>query len=73
MMIPSNYDVNVARITYYPREIPRFVHFCTIELGDIPESEAKAKFDILKQQFTGTEWKLMLRRIQCAGRYIEEV
>lgn len=75
MMIPCNYEVNVARIACYPGQIPRFEHFCRIELGNISEKEAKNRFEIIKKwdQLTGPEWKLTLNYVECSGHFLEEV
>lgn len=77
MMIPSNYEINVARVnenySYYiaGRKHTVYSHLFTANLGDIGLSEAKEIFSIMKEKFLAPEYDLMLTYVECVGHVIE--
>ncbi len=68
MMIPCNYEVNVATPSEPTAKYGR--HYCRIELGNCPEKEAKEKFIFIRQLFP-TNWNLRLCEVRCSGREVE--
>ena len=66
MMIPSNYEINVAYCVGNS-----CVHFCKIELGQTLPELAKQKFHELRRIFP-EDYKLTLEQIECYGKPIEE-
>ena len=73
MMIPSNYEINVAKLQKKPLDpVLRYYHYCRIELGDIGELEATDKLHQLRNFFPEC-FKLTLSRVECGGKEIKEL
>ena len=73
MMIPSNYEINVARLQKKPMEpVAHYYHYCRIELGDIGQLEAVDKFHQLRKFFP-EEFKLTLSHVECKGMEVDEL
>ena len=66
MMIPNNYEINVARKT------PQYMHgkhYCNIELGDILEENAIEIYKELCEIFPD-DFLLDLHKVTCYGTLI---
>lgn len=73
MMIPSNYEINVAKKQMKPFDFEeRYYHYCRIELGDIGKLEAIDKLHQLRKFFP-KEFKLSLMHVNCSGEGVEEL
>ena len=73
MMIPSNYEINVAKLQKKPMEpVAHYYHYCRIELGDISKLDATDKLHQLRKFFP-EEFKLTLSCVECKGMEIEEL
>ena len=68
MMIPSNYEINVATAPEKNAAYGR--HYCRIELGDCLPDVAKEKFRFIKGIFPD-DWNITLYEVRCSGREIE--
>lgn len=67
MMIPMNYEINVA--TQPTKNAKYGVHYCHIELGDCLPEVAKEKFRKLNEKL-GDEFRLTLISVSCSSREI---
>ena len=64
MMIPCNYQINVAT---QPTKDARYGrHYCRIELGSLTKEEALKKFRKLNEKL-GDEFRLTLKDVQCGS------
>ena len=73
MMIPDNYEINVAKMSkdYTGRECYR--HYCRIEIPDSFEKDAIEKFNELNQMFQANgDYHLSLTKVTCRGKQIIE-
>lgn len=68
MMIPSNYEINVA--TPSDRNAKYGRHYCLIELGEVLPDEAIEKFRFIKGIFPD-DWNITLHEITCYGREVK--
>lgn len=77
MMIPCNYEINVARVnenySYYiaGQKHTVYARLFTANLGDISLNEAKEIFAIMKEKFPAPEYNLTLTYVKCVGQPIE--
>ena len=70
MMIPCNYEINVATKPEKNAEYGR--HYCRIELGQCTEKEARAKLNKLNEKL-GDEFNLKLIKVMCSSEWIDEI
>ena len=67
MMVPMNYEINVA--TQPEKGAAYGRHYCRIELGNVSEEVAKKRFSKLNEKL-GDEFRLTLHRVECYGKDI---
>lgn len=67
MMVPCNYEINVA--TQPEKNAAYGRHYCKIELGDCLPEEAMAKFKKLNEKL-GDEFRLTLSYVECKSKEI---
>ena len=73
MMIPNNYEINVARMEKDYTGYECYRHYCRIELSDTFEEEAIEKFVKLNQMFQADgDYHLSLTKVTCRGEQIIE-
>lgn len=68
MMIPDNYYINVATLPTFSAKYGK--HYCSIELGDISEEEAKEKYDFISRCFP-IQYELTLHKVTCYGEVVK--
>jgi len=68
MMVPCNYEINVATQPEKNAEYGR--HYCRIELGQCSYEEAKEKFNMFNKKL-GDEFRLTLIKVTCSSEWIE--
>ncbi len=75
MMVPNNYEVNIARREKRALEsTARYYHFLHIEIRDTyPEESVYEKFDIITKAFPSPEYKCTLMKVECHGTVEKEV
>lgn len=66
MMIPMNYEMNVAK----QNSKGNWIHFCRVEIGDTLPEIAEAKAREIKEMF-GKQYKCSLTRVECVGRPVQ--
>jgi hypothetical protein len=79
-MVPNNFSINIARArgagTAAGAERgwdgkPVYAHFAAVELGQMMEEIARARFAVFCERFPASDgFKLTLSRIECSGRDI---
>lgn len=67
MMIPMNYEINVA--TQPTKNAKYGIHYCRIELGDCLPEVAKEKFRKLNEKLND-EFRLTLSSVSCSSKQI---
>lgn len=71
MMIPDNYEINVARMEKDYTGDERYRHYCRIQLDDSFEKDAIEKFNELNQMFqVNGDYHLSLTKVTCRGEQI---
>lgn len=63
----SQYKINVAKLDTSRGLDPRYLHFCLIELGDIPKAEAQARAKVIVPLFPAPGYKLEVIHWQSRG------
>lgn len=72
MTIENNYNINVAKLETKGDRVPRYYHYCRIELGNAYPEEAKEKFWDICNRFPSSEFELTLHYVKCNGSIIAE-
>jgi hypothetical protein len=66
MMIPSNYEMNIARELADTGQTPRRVHFCRIELGQLLPDQARTHAQMVAERFPPSEgWSVTFSKVTC--------
>ena len=75
MMIPDNYEVNVARKEKKQFDTEeRYYHLFRIDINETyPNEKIDEKFDLITKAFPAPEYKCTLTRVECRGYQEREV
>ncbi len=75
MMIPDNYEVNVARKEKKQFDSEeRYYHLFRIDIDETyPNEKIDEKFDLITKAFPAPEYKCTLTRVECRGHQEREV
>lgn len=72
MMIENNYSINVSKMETRADHVPRYYHYCKIELGNMLPDKAKKKFWDICTRFPSVDFELTLDYVKRSSTTIEE-
>lgn len=68
VMVPPNYEINIATVDDPAKPYPRYSHIARVELGQVMPDVALDRFELFRKRFPVEEnFILTLRKVTCYG------